>query len=223
MTRYVRMSTPSRSASARASALGRTLKPTTSAFDTDARLTSFSEIAPTPVWMTFTRTSGCWIFWSSDTAASTEPSTSPFTTRFRSWTPPACIWSKSVSRVGPVFACCASCSRRSRSPRTFASRRAWRSHGREGLGARRVEEGDAAAVVVDLVGADVLRDPAGLGLDDGRLADRVQERRLAVVDVAHDRDHGRPLLEVLRAILEDLRLLVLVRDVLDRDLAVHLG
>ena len=45
MTRYVRMSTPSRSASARASALGRTLKPTTSASDADARLMSFSVIA----------------------------------------------------------------------------------------------------------------------------------------------------------------------------------
>ena len=45
MTRYVRMSTPSRSASARASALGRTLKPITSAFEADARLTSFSVIA----------------------------------------------------------------------------------------------------------------------------------------------------------------------------------
>ena len=59
------MSTPSRSASARASALGRTLKPITSAFEADARLTSFSVIPPTPVWMTLTRTSECWILPSS--------------------------------------------------------------------------------------------------------------------------------------------------------------
>ena len=75
----------------------------------------------------------------------------------------------------------------------------------------RVEEGDPAAVVVDLVGADVLRDPAGLGLDDGGLADRVEQRRLAVVDVAHDRDDRRARREVLLGVLERLGLLVLVR------------
>ena len=37
------------------------------------------------------------------------------------------------------------------------------AHGREGLVARRVEEGDLAAVDVGLVGADVLGDAAGLG------------------------------------------------------------
>ena len=46
----------------------------------------------------------------------------------------------------------------------------------------------SSTVVLDLVGADVLRDAAGLGLDDRGLADRVQQRRLPVVDVAHDRD-----------------------------------
>ena len=45
MTRYVRISTPSRSASARASAFGRTLKPTTSALDAEASMTSPSVIA----------------------------------------------------------------------------------------------------------------------------------------------------------------------------------
>ena len=47
------------------------------------------------------------------------------------------------------------------------------------------------AVDLGLVRADVLRDPAGLGLDDGRLANRVEQRRLAVVDVAHDRHDRR--------------------------------
>ena len=46
--------------------------------------------------------------------------------------------------------------------------RAAGAHGGERLVARRVEERDLAAVVLDLVGADVLRDPAGLGLDDRR-------------------------------------------------------
>ena len=34
---------------------------------------SFSVIPPTPSWITLTRTSACWIFWSSEIAASTEP------------------------------------------------------------------------------------------------------------------------------------------------------
>ena len=42
------------------------------------------------------------------------------------------------------------------------------AQGGERLVARRVEEGDPAAAVVDLVRADVLRDPAGLGLDHRR-------------------------------------------------------
>ena len=48
------MSTPSRSASVRASAFGRTLKPTTIAFDAAARLTSEAVMPPTPEWMTRT-------------------------------------------------------------------------------------------------------------------------------------------------------------------------
>ena len=71
------------------------------------------------------------------------------------------------------------------------------AHGGERLVARGVEEGDRLAVVVDLVGADVLGDAAGLARGDLGLADRVQQRRLAVVDVAHDRDDRRALDEVL--------------------------
>ena len=62
---------------------------------------SFSVIPPTPWWITFTRTSGCWIFESSEIAASTEPTTSPLSTRFRSWTAPSCSASNSVSSVTP--------------------------------------------------------------------------------------------------------------------------
>ncbi len=65
-------------------------------------------------------------------------------------------------------------------------------HGGERLVARGVEEGDPLLVVRDLVGADVLGDAAGLGLDHLGLPDGVQEGGLAVVDVAHDGDHGRP-------------------------------
>ena len=76
------------------------------------------------------------------------------------------------------------------------------AHGGERLVARGVEEGDLAAVVVHLVGADVLGDAAGLaGRDLGR-ADRVEERRLAVVNVAHHRDHRRARDQVLVGVVE---------------------
>src|ERR1051325_6621233 len=105
MTRYSRISTPARSATARTSADGRTLNPTIIAFDAAARLTSFSVIPPTPVWITLTRTSGCWILPSSETIASTDPCTSPLMTMFRSWTPPACICSNSLSSETPPVRC----------------------------------------------------------------------------------------------------------------------
>ena len=59
--------------------------------------------------------------------------------------------------------------------------------------AGRVEEGDATVIVVDLVGGDVLRDAAELTLGQSRLANRVEQGRLAVVDVTHDRHDRRPL------------------------------
>jgi hypothetical protein len=58
--------------------------------------------------------------------------------------------------------------------------------------ARRVEEGDHPARRVDVVRADVLRDAAGFAGSDAAGADVVEERGLAVVDVAHDGDHRRP-------------------------------
>ena len=71
----------------------------------------------------------------------------------------------------------------------------------ERLVAGRVEEGDRLAVLLDPPGADHLGDAAGLGRDDVRLdavrlADRVQQRRLAVVDVAHDGDDRGPRLQL---------------------------
>ena len=46
-----------------------------------------------------------------------------------------------------------------------------------------------------LIGADVLRDAAGLARHHVGLADGVEKRRLAVVDVTHDGDDGRARLE----------------------------
>ena len=70
------------------------------------------------------------------------------------------------------------------------------AHRSEGLVARRVEEGEHLAVVAHLVGADVLGDAAGLPGGDLRLTDRVEQRGLAVVDVAHHRDHRRAVGEI---------------------------
>src|ERR1039457_3708706 len=61
-----------------------------------------------------------------------------------------------------------------------------RAHQGERLVPRRIEEDDGLAFRDDAVGADVLRDAAGLALGDVLLADRIEERRLAVVDVTHD-------------------------------------
>ena len=64
-------------------------------------------------------------------------------------------------------------------------------HGGERLVAGGVDEGDRLAVLLDLVGADVLGDAAGLAGDDVGVADAVEQQRLAVVDVAHDGDDRR--------------------------------
>ena len=122
-----------------------------------------------------------------------------------------------------------------------------RAHGREGRVARRVEERDAALRRLDVVGADVLRDAAGFARGDLRTADVVEQRRLAVIDVAHDRDDGRArhslgrarglfdgldelvldrrFLERLRGmahLLDDERRRVLIEDLVDRDHHAHL-
>ena len=80
------------------------------------------------------------------------------------------------------------------------------AHLRERGVAGRVDERERVAVAVDLVGADVLGDAAGLAGDDVGGADLVEHRRLAVVDVAHHGDHRRArrlqLLVVVVAVVE---------------------
>ena len=100
--------------------------------------------------------------------------------------------------------------------------RAASAHRREGFVAGRVEERDAPAVDLRLVGADVLRDPSRLGLDHRRLADRVEQCRLAVVDMAHDRHDRRARREIRLRVVEVHGLELLLRGVLDRDLALEL-
>ena len=66
--------------------------------------------------------------------------------------------------------------------------RAAGAHGGKRLVARGVEEGDRRAVDLHDVRADGLRDAAGLTGRDVGVADIVEKRGLAVVDVAHDDD-----------------------------------
>ena len=47
------------------------------------------------------------------------------------------------------------------------------------------------AFVIDGVSADVLGDSAGFARGDARLANRIHQRGLAVIDVAHERDDRR--------------------------------
>ena len=80
----------------------------------------------------------------------------------------------------------------------------------------RVDERDAVALPLDLVGADVLGDAAGLARHDVGRADAVEQQRLAVVDVAHDGDDRRP------GSLVGLVLLVLVVEVAGQQLRLLL-
>jgi len=69
--------------------------------------------------------------------------------------------------------------------------RAAGTHGGERFVTGSVEERDLPARVLDLICADVLGDAARFARRDVRLADRVEQTRLAVVHVSHDRDHRR--------------------------------
>ena len=67
------------------------------------------------------------------------------------------------------------------------------THAGEGFVTGRIDEDDLAAVLLHVIGADVLRDAAGFLLGHIGHADGVEQRRLTVIDVAHDGDHGRAL------------------------------
>src|SRR5699024_5154144 len=88
------------------------------------------------------------------------------------------------------------------------------THCGERLVARGVDEGQRTVLLLvldlHLVGADVLGDAAGLPGADLRLADRVQQAGLAVVDVAHDGDDGRTRQAVLVVLLGELGIEVYV-------------
>ena len=54
-----------------------------------------------------------------------------------------------------------------------------------------IQKGDHAFRRLDMVGADVLRDSAGLATGYTGAANVIEERRLAVVNVPHNRDDRR--------------------------------
>jgi len=72
-----------------------------------------------------------------------------------------------------------------------------RPHRRERLVPRRIDERHVPVALVDPVRTDVLRDAACFARRHVRTADRIQQRRLAVVDVPHHRHHRRPRQQIL--------------------------
>ena len=74
------------------------------------------------------------------------------------------------------------------------------THRGERLVARRIEERDDALRRGDVIGADVLRDAARFAAGHARAANGVEQRRLAVVDVAHHRDDRRTRQQFRRVI-----------------------
>src|SRR5205807_5709856 len=67
-----------------------------------------------------------------------------------------------------------------------------------------VDEGDQAAVLADLVGTDLLGDATGLTGGDPGLSDGVEQRGLAMVDVAEHGDHRRPRAQAARRLLAEV-------------------
>ncbi len=65
------------------------------------------------------------------------------------------------------------------------------THARERFVAWRIDKNDFAAVLLDVVGADMLRDTAGLAIGDMRRTDGIEQRSFAMIHVAHDGDHRR--------------------------------
>ena len=74
------------------------------------------------------------------------------------------------------------------------------AHFGERLVARRVDEGDRPAVPLDAIGADVLGDAPFFVRGHVDAEDPVQQRRLAVVHVAEERDDRRARLELGRVV-----------------------
>ena len=55
----------------------------------------------------------------------------------------------------------------------------------------RIDEYDLAAILLDMVRADMLRDAAGFAVGNARQTNGIEQRCLSVIDMAHDGDDGR--------------------------------
>ena len=84
-----------------------------------------------------------------------------------------------------------------------------RTHGTKGCVAGRVEKCDGLKTFlvfrmgdINGVGADVLGDPTGFAGNHIGVSNGVEQRRLAVIHMAHHGDHRRPRLEILCVILD---------------------
>ena len=93
------------------------------------------------------------------------------------------------------------------------------AHGSKCLVARRIDERDLMIGNAHDGSADVLRNAAGLAFGNAGVADGVKQRRFAVVNVAHDRNHRRTRLKVFLAVVIHDRKLFLGRH--DAHLAAH--
>ena len=71
-----------------------------------------------------------------------------------------------------------------------------RAHGCECRVTRRVEESNFVTFMIDSVCADVLSNSAGFACRDARLADRVHEGSLSMIDMSHESDDRPARLEL---------------------------
>ena len=93
------------------------------------------------------------------------------------------------------------------------------THGGKSLVAGRVDEGDLATVDVHDGCTDVLGDAARFTCGNASMADSVEQRGLAVIDVTHDGNDRRTRLQVFLGVVVDDGVLLLGRD--HTNLAAH--
>ena len=84
--------------------------------------------------------------------------------------------------------------------------RSSRPHFGECLMTRRVDKRDASPALFDLIGADVLSNSAEFAAGNVDTDDLVQQRRLAVIDVAQKSNYGRPWDQFVSRILPMLNI-----------------
>ena len=98
------------------------------------------------------------------------------------------------------------------------------THCREGLMSRRIQERNVSSVKRNGVSTDMLRNTAGLALRNVRLTNGIQQGGFTMVNVTHDTDNGRSLLQILLVLvflLQELLNNVNLNLLLAKDLIIH--